>query len=93
MGDELLNKVKIAMGITGDYLDATLTEYVNEVIEYLKSAGISEITLNEPKCVGVITRGVIDLYNYGSGGAKLSEYFYQRASQLALSEQTESEGE
>jgi hypothetical protein len=32
---------------------------------------------------GVVVRGVSDLWNYGAGEGKFSEYFLQRAAQLA----------
>lgn len=84
--EELLTKVKSALGIGGTYQDATLQLYIDEVKEFLKSAGVGELTLKEARCVGVITRGVADLWNYGAGNATLSEYFMQRATQLALEE-------
>lgn len=82
-GFDVLTAVKNSLGITGNYQDATLTEYINEVKGYLKSAGVSEAVVNSEKSAGVISRGVSDLWNYGSG--KLSDYFYQRASQLLYS--------
>lgn len=75
-----LEDVKNALGVTGTYQDATLTEYVNEVIAFLKDAGVSEANITS----GVIARGVSDLWNYGEGGGTLSEYFKIRANQLAL---------
>lgn len=77
---DMLDKVKIALGITGTYQDDTLTEYINEVKLYLLDAGVCEAIVNSDVSAGVISRGVSDLWNYGAG--KLSEYFYQRASQL-----------
>ena len=76
----MLEKVKNALGITGDYLDPTLTEYVDEVIAYLKGAGVKEATIT----TGIVARGVSDLWNYGNGSGQLSDYFMQRATQLAL---------
>jgi hypothetical protein len=38
--------------------------------------------VNSDVSAGVISRGVTDLWNYGSSGGKLSEYFYQRVGQL-----------
>ena len=81
---ELLEKIKIALGITGTYQDETLKLYILEVKEYLLNAGISPKTLDSSAAVGVITRGVSDLWNYGAGNAQLSEYFIQRATQLRL---------
>lgn len=75
-----LDEVKNALGITGSYQDATLTQYVNEVVAFLKDAGVSEANITS----GVIARGVSDLWNYGAGDGTISEYFKIRASQLAL---------
>ena len=38
----MLNGVKYALGVTGDYQDNTLTVYINEVIDFLKESGVSE---------------------------------------------------
>lgn len=74
-----LAQVKSALGITGDYQDATLTEYFNEVTAFLADAGVPA----ELQTSGLVSRGVSDLWNYGEAGGKLSEYFFQRAAQLA----------
>ena len=79
---KLLNSVKTALGITGTYQDETIKIYMYEVLEYLAGAGVSAETLMSPSIVGVVTRGVSDLWNYGSSGGKLSEYFMQRVIQL-----------
>lgn len=75
-----LENIKNALGITGTYQDATLTAYADEVVAFLKDAGVTEANMTD----GVIARGVSDLWNYGAGQGKLSEYFMQRAAQLAL---------
>ena len=82
MADEMLTKVKAALGITGTYLDPTLEVYLDEVREYMVDAGVPESVVNSTASVGVISRGVTDLWNYGQSGGKLSSYFYQRVSQL-----------
>lgn len=82
----LLEKVKTALGITGTYQDATLQLYIDEVKEYLVDAGVNKTIVESPSAIGVITRGVADLWNYGSGNASLSPYFIQRACQLAYAE-------
>ncbi len=74
-----LAMVKNALGITGTYQDDTLTVYMNEVMDYLKDAGVAEANIT----AGVVARGVSDLWDYGSGTGKLSTYFMQRAAQLA----------
>ena len=79
---DLLNIVKQTQNITGTHFDDTLTAYINEVKEYLKSAGVSFEVVGSTLAVGCIARGVADLWNYGNGDTKLSDYFYQRADQL-----------
>lgn len=74
-----LEMVKNAMGIVGDYQDATLTVYLNEVMDFLKDSGVAEANIT----AGLVARGVSDLWDYGSGTGKLSTYFMQRAAQLA----------
>lgn len=76
----VLDDVKNALGVTGDYQDNTLNQYITEVQEFLKDAGVP--LANQTS--GVIARGVADLWNYGAGEGKLSQYFIMRASQLAL---------
>ena len=80
---DTLSKVKKALGITGEYQDETLTVYIDEVKAYMVSAGVPEEVIESDVSAGVIARGVTDLWNYNGGGGKLSEYFYQRVSQLA----------
>lgn len=75
-----LDDIKSALGITGDYLNDTIQIYFDEVIGYLDDAGVAQENITK----GIVTRGVSDLWNYGSGDGRLSEYFYQRAKQLAL---------
>lgn len=77
---EILAGVKSALGIEGNYQDATLTEYIDEVMTFLTDSGVSVSNIK----VGLIARGVSDLWNYGAAGGKLSEYFIQRAAQLAF---------
>lgn len=78
----LLTKIKNGLGITGDFQDATLTVYVDEVKAFMKSAGVSQAVIDSEVSVGCIMRGVADLWNYGSGNAKLSDYFKMRLLQL-----------
>lgn len=74
-----LNDIKSALGITGDYQDATLQIYFDEVKAFLIDAGVPE----ERQTAGIVARGVADLWNYGGAEGKLSEYFMQRAAQLS----------
>jgi len=75
-----LENIKTALGITGTYQDDTLAAYIDEVKAFLIDAGVAEARIT----CGVVARGVSDLWNYGAAGGKLSEYFFQRAAQLAL---------
>ena len=75
-----VEQIKTATGITGDYQDQTIQQWMEEAKAFLIDAGVSE----EKMTVGIIARGVLDLWNYGAGDGKLSSYFMMRASQLAL---------
>lgn len=77
----LLSKVKNALGIgENTALDDTLTEYIEETLAFIYGAGVPESAVT----AGLVARGVSDLWNYGSGGGTLSEYFKTRTIQLAL---------
>lgn len=79
----LLAKVKTALLIGGTYHDEMLKIYIDEVKYFLKSAGVADEILQSEKIVGIVSRGVSDLWNYGAGSGTLSPYFMQRAAQLA----------
>ena len=74
-----LADVKNALNITGEYQDAALQVYFDEVVEFLKDAGVQPERITK----GLVARGVSDLWNYGSSDGKLSPYFRQRAAQLS----------
>lgn len=78
--DPLLVAVKAALNIGGDYQDAALSQYINEVKAFLHGAGVADAQITP----GLVARGVADLWSYGSGDGKLSDYFMQRAIQAAL---------
>lgn len=84
--EELLTKVKIGLNITGTYQDETLKTYIEDVKYFLLDAGVSDEIVNGSDSVGVIIRGVSDLWNYGMGSAGFSQYFIHRAVQLAYKE-------
>lgn len=79
---DLLESVKSTLNVTGDHFNTVLQLYIEEVKGYLASAGVCAEVLNSTLAVGCIARGVADLWNYGNGDTKLSEYFYQRADGL-----------
>jgi hypothetical protein len=74
-----LDDVKNMLGITGSYQDTTLQGYFDEVIAFLNDAGVPNAKIT----AGIVARGVSDLWNYGESGGKLSDYFFQRATQLS----------
>ena len=76
----MIDDVKNALGVTGNYQDSTLSQYITEVKAFLVDAGVPESRITS----GIVSRGVADLWNYGAGEGKLSSYFMMRASQLAL---------
>lgn len=74
-----LAQVKSALGITGEYQDATLQIYFDEVADFCRNAGVPDAKIT----AGLIARGVADLWQYGGADGKLSEYFKQRVTQLS----------
>ena len=76
----MLDAVKAALNIGGTYQDAAILQYIAEVKEFLQGAGVAEARITP----GLVARGVADLWNYGSGEGKFSEYFKMRAIQAAL---------
>lgn len=81
---ELLEEVKKRLGVTGDYQNDTIGGHIQDVKDYMLDAGVSEETMLTKKIIGAVTRGVSDLWDYGSGQGQFSHYFYQRVTQLAL---------
>ena len=82
---EILSKVKTGLMITTNLFDEVLKLHIDEVKFYLKSAGVPETIVDSEESVGVILRGVADLWNNGSGTVTFSKFFYDRVNQLALS--------
>lgn len=79
----LLEEIKIMLGVTGNYHDASLQLHIDDVKGYLIDGGVDESVVESKSSVGVIKRGVADLWNYGAGDGVLSSYFKERAIQLA----------
>lgn len=90
---ELLGKVKKGLGVSGKYQDDTLELYIGEVKEFMKNAGVAQTTIDGSESVGVIIRGVADLWNYGAGSTELSPYFMQRVTQLSYEVSSEGASE
>ena len=72
-----LEEVKTALGITGDYQNDTISIYMNEVIDFLKDAGVKPENIKS----GLVAKGVADLWDYVGREGKFSEAFKILATQ------------
>ena len=81
--EELLTEVKKRIGVTGEYQDDTIAGHIQDVKDFMTDAGVSEDVMKSKKIIGAVTRGVSDLWDYGSGNGEFSPYFLQRVTQLA----------
>lgn len=76
----LFEKVKQAMGISGNALDNSVKPYFDDAVDFMLGAGMTQDKIETS--VGTIARGVNDLWNNGSGD--FSQAFIKRVSQLAM---------
>lgn len=79
---QLIEEIKTRLGLTGDYQDALIGAYADDVKEFLVAGGIPYAVAESEKSIGVIARGVADLWNFGAGEGTFSPVFYQRLTQL-----------
>lgn len=84
MAIDFLAETKARLGIVGDYHDATIEGYIADVKAFLLDAGVPEAALEGEEAVGIVARGVADLWSYGSGSGTFSPVFFQRAAQMAV---------
>ena len=80
---ELLTEVKKRIGVTGEYQNDTISGYIQDVKDFMTDAGVSAKVMKSNMIIGAVTRGVSDLWDYGSGNGEFSPYFFQRVTQLA----------
>lgn len=73
-----IDDVAKAIGVS-DYQIPTITVYFDDVCGFLREAGVKDEYITS----GLVARGVLDLWDYGSGTGRLSDYFKQRATQLS----------
>lgn len=78
----ILTAVKNALGVTGTFTDATIQVYIDEVVDYMHGAGVTQSVIAASP--GVIARGVSDLWDNDGGNVKFSPYFHERVTQLAM---------
>lgn len=76
----MLEQVKKLLGITGKYQDETISGWIDEIKQLMIDGGIPSSIINDVKSAGVIAKGIDDLYFQKTD---LSNYFWQRATQLA----------
>ena len=74
-----LTDVMNALGLAGSYQEETIQPYFEDVVDFITGAGVKPASVS----AALVARGVTDLWNYGSGEGKLSEYFKMRVTQLA----------
>ena len=79
---ELLSEVKKRIGVTGDYQNDVISGHIQDVKDYMIDSGVSDSVMYSNAIIGAVTRGVSDLWNYGSGNGEFSPYFFQRVTQL-----------
>lgn len=80
--EELLTEVKKRIGITSDYQNDTISGHIQDVKDFMADAGVNDEVMTSAAIVGAVTRGVSDLWDYGSGAGEFSPYFFQRVAQL-----------
>lgn len=83
----LLDEVKKRLSITGEYHNAMLLGFIDDVKQYMLSAGVNESIVNSKKAIGCISRGVLDLWTKET----FSDLFSQRVIQLTFEPETDLE--
>ncbi|RTE05494.1 phage gp6-like head-tail connector protein [Paenibacillus whitsoniae] len=73
--DELLEKVKRGLSVSGSFNDTTLRIKVLAVKQYMLNAGITQEIMESELGVATLTIGVTDLWNLTSGEIKFSPAF------------------
>ena len=80
--DELLQEIKTRLSITDEYHDKMLLSFIQDTKDYLISVGITSEILEDKKALGILARGVVDLWNNQPSEGEFSKMFTQRAIQL-----------
>ena len=82
--NSMLEEVKQRLSITGHDLDGTISGMIDDVVAFCLSAGVKYSQLVKPDVIGLVARGVADLWNYGAGDGKFSQAFHMRLNQLCV---------
>ena len=80
--DEILQEVKTRLTITDTFHDKMLKAFIEDTKDYLRAVGITEEILSDKKSLGILARGVVDLWNNSPSDGSFSSIFTQRAIQL-----------
>ena len=83
--EQLLERVKTALNITGEYHNGRIKALVEEVKGYMANAGVPAAVLETDAVVGTIALGVDSIMEHGA----LSQYVISRIIQLRLTPTTE----
>jgi|GEM_PF-3225155 len=87
--DEIAVKVSLLLQrSTDENFLSVLPLYCTEAQQIIKSAGVKDTVAESAKAVGVIARGVLDLWNFGAGEGKFSPLFFQLVEQLKYDDGT-----
>lgn len=78
----LLSEIKKRLNISGTYHDALLLGFANDTKEYMHSGGVPADVVDSEASIGIICRGVADLWNLGGTDGHFSGFFYQRITQM-----------
>lgn len=80
--ENVLEKVKINIGITGEFHDNKIKGHIDFVRFLMEDAGVHDTVLQSENGISVLSRGVDDIWNYGQNNGDLSPLFYKRLIQL-----------
>lgn len=78
----LVDEVKNRLGLTGTFHDELIGALIEDVKVFMLDGGVTADILIHERAIGCISRGVADLWNYGSGDGRFSDVFFQRMIQL-----------
>lgn len=87
--DEIAVKVSLLLQrSTDENFLSVLPLYCTEAQQIIKNAGVKDTVAESAKAVGVIARGVLDLWNFGAGEGEFSPLFFQLVEQLKYDDGT-----
>lgn len=78
---DILEEIKTRLSITGNFHDGVISGLAQDVKIFMEMAGVKKSVVESEKSIGVIARGVADLW---TGEGKFSEVFKQQVIQLSF---------